>query len=203
MKKRLFAVLAAVCIMALALTACGSSGGSNSGGGGAAPAGSSAGGGSDAGGTTVAGEAYDTGTFTVNVPSGWSVVEVSDLFGETDENGNLAKDPNSLILVKGEAKDEIEAITKPFVRIYYSAGSYLSSKSFYDDAKDIDVKLNGKELIEAYEADSVGFFYQFVNIKEGNGHFECSILKSMDNNDTGLSADNAEVLAIMESLKAD
>lgn len=58
MKKRILAVIAAVCIAALALAACGggNSGGGNSGGGGKA-------------------ETYEVGSFTVAVPSGWTVYQ--------------------------------------------------------------------------------------------------------------------------------
>ena len=70
-------------------------------------------------GSSVAGETYDTGSFTVLVPDGWMVVEQLDMSQEADEDGNYPVDKESIGLIKG-GESEWDAFSKP--TIYLASG---------------------------------------------------------------------------------
>lgn len=182
MRKKLIAIIAVLCAAAFVLAACG---GGNSGSGG------SAGGGST----------YDVGAFTVTVPSGWNAFPQTDMFGDKDASGNYPVDPETILLAN--ATDELEAYSKPNVRIYYhKAGvTIFDSSNFYDNVKEISgVKVNGVEC-SAYEGESLGYTYQFVTYATDDATYEINVLTAVDGKDTGIKWDSAEVMSIMESLK--
>lgn len=199
MKKRFIAILAMAILAVFALTACGGGGGNTGGGGNAGGSGNASGGGNSGGG---AGETYDVGAFTVAVPSGWTAFPQVDIFGDADADGNVPNDPEQILIA--EAKDDIDALTKPSVRIYYHKPgvTIFDSRSFYDNVQDISgVKINGVAC-EAYSGDSMGYTYQFINYPAEDGTYEINVLTSIEGKDTGLTWDSPQVKTITESLKA-
>lgn len=184
MKKTFIAIIAIVCAAAFALSACGggSDGGGNAGGGGAA-------------------ETYDVGAFTVSVPSGWTAFPQDDIFGDKDAEGNYPIDPETILLAKG-VNDDWDAVSAPNVRIYwYSPNAYvLDSRSFYDNVEDISgVTINGTEC-EAYTGESMGYVYQFIHYTAEDAQYDFNILISTDGKETGVTWEDADVKAIMESV---
>lgn len=193
MKKKLTAIIAMACIAVFALSACG---GSNTGGTGSGNAGGNTGGG-------AAAETYDVGSFTVAVPSGWTAFAQSDIWADADAEGNQPVDPTAIVLGKG-VKDEWEAMTGPSVRINYYAPEtvVMDSRGFYDNVTDIEgVTINGTAC-DAYSGESLGYIYQFVTYQTDDAQYEISILTSVDGKDTGITWEDADVKAIMESLAA-
>lgn len=174
-----------VCVFAVVLTACG--GGSDQGG--------------NTGGGGGAAETYDVGAFTISVPSGWTVFPQTDIFGETNEDGTEPIDPESILLAKG-ANDEFDAYSKPSVRIYYYSPDtiVMDSKDFYDDVQELEgVTVNGVEC-EAFSGDSLGYVYQLISYVTDDAQYEISILISNDGKETGITWEDADVKAIMESI---
>ena len=186
MKKRILAIIAVLCIAVMALAACGggNSGGGNSGGGGKA-------------------ETYEVGSFTISVPSGWTVYPQSDIFGEKDENGNYPLDPDSIFLAKG-ATSEFDAYGKPNVRItWYSPQTIVMDlKSIYDDVEDLTgVTINGVECT-AYAGTSLGYRYDFIHYQTEDTQFECQVLVAVDGEETGVTWEDPDVKTILESVTA-
>ncbi len=190
MKKKLMS-LALACTAAFVMTACGNSGG----------AAAAAAGGDAPAASAGAMETYDVGDFTVDVPSGWTAVGVSDMFA--DEEGAVKTD--SILVAKGTPADEWGARTTANVSInYYQDGSYLAidPADMYDDVSTIDgVTINGTAC-KASQYDSMGYVYQEIEYQTGDDIYVFDILTSIDGKDQGISWDNPEVMAIMESVKA-
>lgn len=155
------------------------------------------------GGNAVKGETVDVGDFEVLVPEGWWAYPQSDMFGEADKDGNYPLRTDAYGMVKG-GSNEFDAFTKPTIYVYYyeiSAEEQCeSSKIWYDDAEDIKVTVNGTEC-PGFEADSMGYKYQIVFIPVSDAAcIQVNIPTDMDGK-AGVSADDADVMAIMESIK--
>ena len=190
MKKTMIAIVALLCVAAFALTACGGSSGGNNGGGGEGGGGGSA-------------ETYDVGAFTVALPSGWNAIPQTDIFGEQDADGNYPIDPETILLAKGTS-DEFKALSEPSVRIYwYQPETYvIDSRGFYDEVEDLSgVTINGTEC-DAYTGTSMGYTYQFVNYVAEDGQYAFNILTAVDGKETGITWEDKDVKAILESVKA-
>ena len=188
MKKSILAVIAALCVAALALAACGGGGGNSGGGNG--------GGGGKA-------ETYEVGSFTVAVPSGWTVYPQSDIFGEKDADGNYPDDTDSIFLAKG-ASSEFDAYGKPNVRIYWydPKTTVLDLKSIYDDVEDLTgITINGVECT-GYAATSMGYRYDFIHYQTDDMQWECQVLVSVDGEETGVTWEDADVQTILSSIAA-
>ncbi len=155
------------------------------------------------GGSAVKGETVDVGAFEVLVPEGWMAFPQSDMFGEKDADGNYPQLTDAYGMIKG-GSSEFDAFTKPTVYVYYyetSAEDQLgSTKIWYDDAEDIKVTVNGTEC-PGFAADSMGYKYQIVFIPVSDAAcIQVNIPTDMDGK-AGVSADDADVMAIMESIK--
>lgn len=196
MKKKILAIIAMICIAAFALSACGgTSGGGNTGGGG----GNDGGGGTSGGGSA---QTFEVGSFNVAVPSGWTAFPQDDIFGDKDAEGKYPVDPDTIFIAK--ASDEFAALSAPSVRIYYYAPDayILDSRGFYDNVEELSgVTVNGAEC-SAFSGESMGYTYQFVTYKTDDAQYEINILTAVDGKETGIDWQNADVKAIMESLKA-
>lgn len=193
MKKKIMAIIAVLCVAVMALAACGGGGG-NSGGGNS--------GGGDSGGGGKA-ETYDTGVFTVSVPSGWTVYPQSDIFGEKDENGNYPTDPETIFLAKG-ASSEFDAYGKPNIRIYWydPKTTVLDLKSIYDDVTDLEgVTINGVECT-GFRGTSLGYTYDMIHYQTDTAQYDFNILVAVEGKDTGVTWEDADIKAIMESVVA-
>ncbi len=187
MKKRL-AILMAACLLGLSLAACG-------------------GGGSGSGDNTpkeITGETVDTGVFSAFLPTGWTNVPQKDMWSEDN-----AIDPDVLLFVKGQAT-ETDYTSKPYVMInhYEPTNYFISTKSFYDDVKDLEgVTFQGKELEEAFTAlyDGIGndYGYTILDYVGEDAQWHITILSELDGKSTGLSLDSAEVQKILDSIVLD
>ena len=184
MKKKILAIIAVLVVAVLALAACGggNSGGGNSGGGGKA-------------------ETYDTGVFTVSVPSGWTVFPQSDIFGEKDAEGNYPTDPETIFLAKG-ASSEFDAYGKANIRIYWYSPEtiVMELRSIYDDVTDLEgVTINGVEGT-GFRGTSLGYTYEMLHYKTDNAQYDFSILVAVDGKETGVNWEDPEIKTIMESV---
>ena len=192
MKKKLIAIIAMVCVAAFVLSACGG-GNTPSGSGSAAP---------QSGGSA---KTYDVGVFTVDLPAGWKEFPQKNVFGEKDENGEYPIN-QECIYVSKDAETELDLFSKPYVSFQYykPESTLLSPKSMYDDVKDLDVKIDGAEVTEAFQgSSSLGSTWEFqiITLKYENGQFVVTIPVSIDGKDTGLKWDAQEVLSMINSLK--
>ena len=194
MKKKWIAAIAMILAAAFILSACGSKGGN--------PGSSAAGDTSDSG-KPVALETYDVGKFTVGLPAGWNAFPQEDIFGDKDENGKYPISTESIVLGKG-AEDEWSALSGPMVRIYYyDPDAYLmDSRGFYEDIQELEGVTVGGVACEAFQGTNLGYSYQFVTYITEDAQYEFNILVSTENESTGISWDDPEVLAIMESVTA-
>lgn len=184
MKKRLIAIIAMVCVAACVLGACGGGNGGNGGGGGAKT------------------EAFDVGAFTVEVPSTWKALPQEDIWADADADGNKPIDPAQILLVKDpKAKDAWDAMGKPNIRIYYyeSGDNYWDMRDIYDNVEELTVELNGVAC-DAYQGDSIGYTYQFILYDTSDAFYEIQVFVADDGKATGITWDDAEVKAMLESI---
>ncbi len=186
MKKKVFVVIAMLCVAAMMLAACGggNSGGGNSGGGGKA-------------------ETYDTGVFTVSVPSGWTAFPQTDIFGEKDEQGNYPIDPETIFIAKG-ASSEMDAYGKANIRIYWYSPetTVMEFRSIYDDVTDLEgVTINGIACT-GFRGTSLGYTYEILHYVTDNAQFDLNILVAVDGKETGVTWEDPDIKTIMESLAA-
>ncbi len=185
MNKKLFAIIALVCVAAFVLSACGGRSGT--------------GGSGNAGGTV---ETYDVGKFTVSVPYGWTAFPQDDPLGDKDAAGNYPIDPEKILLAKG-TKNEFDAYSCPSILIFwYKADSYvLDSRSFYDNVEDISgVTVRGTDC-EAYSGESANkYTYQFIHYQTETEQYDFNILISVDGKETGITWEDPDVKTIMESV---
>ncbi len=159
--------------------------------------------------TTVAGETYDTGTFTVTVPEGWMVVEQKDMTADADEDGNYPVDPDYLGLIKG-GESEWDAFSKPTVYIWIWESDDMEqyaddATSWYDERTEIDVTVGDKKVV-AYETktshgeDEDPYVYNLVYIQLDDTHFaQVAVPIDMVEFD-GVNVTDDDVAAIMESI---
>ena len=202
MKKITAAVL--ICIFALSMAACGessSSGGSGSAGA-QAPAATEA---------PAAAQTYDVGEFTVDVPGNYFISVQTDMFGEKDADGNYPVRQDAIALIKDGERD-MDAFSKPTLYIYYYDDQSAENEKewtewIYDDCEDISVTVNGTECL-AFQGNLGGddgkdpYVYQFVFIPTGeNSCFQINIPVDMVDF-KGVTVEDADVAAIMASLKA-
>lgn len=143
----------------------------------------------------VKGETYDAGNVSALVPTGWKAFPATDLFDEYDGDNN----PNTLYIYKG-AKNEFDMFSCPGITINYyeDATSFMSAKSFYDDAADIDPVELGAYTWNGYTATSVDYPYTILEGTDGEAAIQVSIL--MENGDKKISLEDVDVQAIIASI---
>ena len=203
MKKKLALVLALCMVLSGCLCACGGSEAGTEGGDTSAAAAAPG---------SVSGETVDTGAFTLLVPDGWMKIPQTDIWGETDAEGNSPLDPTAYALCQG-GESEWDAFSKPTLYIYYhdesgAADQAESSLWFYDSSEAIDVTIGGTKCA-AYQVESSPLtegdpndVYQIVCIPDTDGScFQINIPYDFNGFDCGLKWDDADVLAILESMK--
>ncbi len=159
--------------------------------------------------TSVAGDTYDTGTFTVTVPEGWMAVEQMDMSAEADEDGNYPADPNYIGIIKG-GESEWDAFSKPTVYVGIWENDDMEqyaddATSWYDERKEIDVAVGDKKVV-AYETKSLlsddeePYIYNLVYIQLDDTHF-AQVSVPIDMVDfEGVNITDDDVVAIMESI---
>ena len=186
MKKYLKLIVAGLCLaLGLAsLTACGGSGG----------------------GEKSEPTLCQTECFSFMLPAGWNKIDTRDYTGEKDEEGNFPVNP-AMVYVSKEAKGELEVLAKPSILLtYYNLHTtVMSAKSWYENTEDLDIQIDGAEVIEAYEGDSTiydGFRYQIIWFKTADAQFYVTIPSIQDGKETGLSWESEDVFSIIQSLSA-
>lgn len=183
MKKRGAALVFVAFLCAMMITACGSGG---------------SGGGESTG---PAGETFDTGKFSVLVPTGWKAFETPDMW--SDEEGAI--DDTSLAVYKG-AEKEIDMLLKCGMNFKYfeSETNYFDSRELYDEASDISPIKTGDLTWEGFHAtmeitEDSAYHYTVLTTKKENGALmQVTILE--ENEGETISADDADVRAILESV---
>lgn len=150
-------------------------------------------------GAAVQGETVNAGDFEVLVPEGWMKYPQTDIFSEDDSVRT-----DAYAMIKG-GKDELDSLSKPTVYVYYYAEDdaetqFEMNKFFYEEPVDLDVTVQGTKCF-AFEADSSGYIYQTVFLPASDSScFQIQIPKDMDGT-AGVTIDDADVKAIMESIK--
>ena len=194
---------AAAALLAGALAACGNSGTTTT-----TAAGNDATTAAPAETTTAApaGETYDVGSFTLFLPSGWTAFPQTDMWGEQDAEGNYPIDPTK-IYISDKAKTELDLFSEPYMNIvYYSKDTtIMSSKDWYEDVTDINIAINGKAADEAFRGTSYfdeDYVYDVVQFSTDDAQFLVATPYSIKGEETGYAIDNAAIMEIIESLKA-
>ncbi len=174
--KRIFAVIMAATLV-FGITACG-------------------GGGKDP--SKVKGETFDTGEFSVLVPDGWKLREVS-FSGEVD--------PSSVQIFKG-AKEELDYFTTPYIYVRSCANQdsvtdALTWAQAYDadSAEQLDAVTTGDFKWDAAKADTGNGSYGDMFILTANEPYKFRIDIASEKDGTKLSLEDADVQAILASLK--
>lgn len=146
----------------------------------------------------VKGEVFDAGNVSALVPEGWAAFPVSDMW--SDEEG--AMDPNQMSICK-DAESEWDLFSKPYVSIiYYGADTdlYEPDSTWYDEAKDIeDIKLSNLTW-KGFTAVSLDMPMAILWADDGAGNeYQATIY--LKTSEAEISLDDADVLAILESVK--
>ncbi|MBQ9387307.1 MAG: hypothetical protein IJU01_01445 [Lachnospiraceae bacterium] len=150
------------------------------------------------------GETVDVGDFTVFVPTGWMKLPMTDAFGEQDAEGNYPIRTDYYGMIKG-GEAEFDAFTKPTVYVTYYAEEGAEEQAeyldiFYEEVTPIDVTVNGQKVTAFTCKDSTGWTHQDVYIPVTDSScFQVDIPVDMDGT-PGVSFEDADVMAIMESL---
>ena len=157
------------------------------------------------------GETVDVGSFTVTVPEGW--LGAGDL--DMDDEGNYIIGTNYYLLIKGgESADE--QFEKPTVSIYYTA-EYSAQQlldlniSPEDENTLFDLTVGGKtcpayHALKDYSDEEIGPFVMeydnvFIPVTDGSCLRLTMLTYITNQGETGIGASDADVVAIMESLK--
>jgi hypothetical protein len=153
----------------------------------------------------------DVGDFTVTVPEGW--LGAGDL--DMDEENNYIIGTYYYLLIKGGESAE-EQFIKPTVSIYYtsenSAQELLDINITPEDENtELDVTVGGKKClayhaVKSYTDEDEGPFvmeydYVFIPVTDSSCLRLTMLTYSTNAGETGISASDADVIAIMESLK--
>ena len=154
----------------------------------------------------------DVGDFTVTVPEGW--LGSGDF--DVDENGNYFIEPFYYILIKGGESAE-DQFTKPAVSIFYSpsrgAQEQLEfNKNPTDEITDLDITIGGKKCpafhsvmggaVEGEDPFVMEYDNIFIPVTESSCFRVTMLTYTTSGGETGVSASDPDVIAIMESIQA-
>lgn len=120
--------------------------------------------GGDSNGNKAADNSKNVGDFTIGVPNGWYYLAQTDMFGETDEDGNYPLKTDAVGLIK-DGSSEFDAFSKPTLYIYlYDAESIdvETSKIWYEDVEDIDGLMINGTLCNAFTGSSSDYVYTII-----------------------------------------
>ena len=146
---------------------------------------------------TASDGSYDTGVFSVAQPDGWGIAPVPDSLKKFDGKTN----PNSVYAIKG-GKEDSDVISCPYLWItWYPKGNYVSSKGFYDNVKDLDpVTIGGRDWT-GFSFSSMDTPGISIEAREGDGQWV--VMLSTERTNSKISLEDADVKAIIESIKLD
>ena len=193
MKKRIIALVAIVCAMTLLLCACGGGGGNNGGGG--------------------AGETVENDLLSATCPKGWMFYQPTDIFAETDADGNHPADPTQMMFVK-DGKSEWDLFSKPVVSVTYNDSELTDdtltwTAYFLTDPVEISVTvdgvecraLTGRSLVDEENPDTDYWEYVYIfKPVEAGGYIQFSVPLHCGEDD-GVKLEDADVSAILTSVK--
>ena len=155
--------------------------------------------------------AVDVGYFTVTVPEGWLGVGEYEI----DGNDQYSPAPYSYLIIKGGERAQDQYV-KPTLSIYYSPSKSArelleSNMAPVDENTEFEVTVGGKKCpayhsVMDFSAEGEDpFVMEYDNIfipATDSSCFRVSMLTYVTSEgDTGISAANEDVIAIMESLK--
>lgn len=137
-------------------------------------------------------EIYDNGTIRVNVPEGWSA-----FLGANSEG----KETASKVLVYKYVNEPLEIFARVGITVcYFGKGeTYFSPKWFYDDVRDIEPFILGREWT-GYTCTSLGYPYVMLESHADGTVFQVMVL--LENGDYRISMEDADVREIIESICA-
>jgi hypothetical protein len=146
----------------------------------------------------IEGEVFDAGNVSALVPKGWAAFPVADMWSDEED----AMDPDQVQICKG-AESEWDLFSKPYIAIvYYGADTDLMApdSSWYDEAKDIDdIKLSNLTW-KGFTAVSFDMPMAILWADDGAGNeYQATIY--LETSDAEISLEDADVLAILESIK--
>ena len=190
MKKRLLILLAVVCVAALCLCACGGSGDDPTKGGGEQ-------------------KTIDTGIIATVCPAGWMYFQQTDMFGETDADGNYPVDPTKMAFIKG-GESEWDLFTKPVVYLNYFEDQITDetiewAKILMDETTDSTIAVQGtdckaftgKSLVES---DKDYWENTYIFFPAGSGYIQINVPLHCGEA-AGVSLDDPDVKAIIDNIK--
>lgn len=183
MKKRIVLVVALVMVGMLTLMACGKPDSESKAG--------------DAN-KKIKGKVVDAGTVSALCPEGWMSYGIKDLFSD-DEKATV---PNILEFRKGAKNDEDHYSKPGFTLTFYGPNEtfYELNKDTYTEVKDIEATEIGGRMWEGFSGINAGYRYTNVWTGTEDGD-EFLITFMMDYGKEKISLDDAEVHAIIESIK--
>lgn len=160
------------------------------------------------------GNVVDTGVIRTVCPDGWFYIEMTDVFGEKDENGNYPLDPARMGFCKG-ATSQMDIFSKLSTYAYYVNSPYTdstlsNSAMWYSDTENFTTTINGVtcEGFHAKEEDlfSEGQFYEydfiFLPVDDGH-HVQFQIMTAAPNVNETVSRDDPDVQQILTNFAVD
>ncbi|MBR6825748.1 MAG: hypothetical protein IKM59_04290 [Oscillospiraceae bacterium] len=145
----------------------------------------------------ITGETFNAGNFSALVPEGWMEVVVKDMWAD-DPN---AVDPDKLQIIK-DGTSEFDILTKAYVQIdYYGPETDMMAPSseWYEGAADLEPVVAGGYTWKGFSAVSGGNPMTVLYTGEAGGpQFQATL---WSNGSSTISATDADVLAILESVK--
>ena len=160
------------------------------------------------------GTVVDTGIIRTVCPDGWMNIQLTDVFGEKDENGNYPPDTTRIGLCKG-GTSQVDALTNLTVYVYYASGEYsdntiANSAMWYSDTEDIAVTINGVEYkgFHAREESlfTEGQYYEYDNLympADESHNIQIQVMNSAPDVEGTLSLDDPDVQAIISNIALD
>jgi len=143
------------------------------------------------------GEVFDVGQFSVFVPNGWKAFPNTDIHADDP----TTKSDHSVYVTKG-ATNEAHMLTNPYVKLDYGDEDlYLMAppKDFYENVKDLEPITLGGLTWEGFTGESMGYFYTFLYIDQGDDQYMVTI--QMGDGDNAISIEDEAVKEIIASIK--
>ena len=139
---------------------------------------------------------FDTGIYTLSAPGGWGIAPFPDSLDSFEGDSN----PYGCYAIKGGSTNS-DVIAHPYVWVTYypDANSYMVSKSFYDDVKDIEPFTEGGRQWEGFTFKSMDVPGALITAKEGDGLWTVMISPERDKESFEVFGD--EVRSVIASLK--
>lgn len=144
----------------------------------------------------VSGEMYDAGQVSVLIPDGWNAVPQHDVFAD-DANAML---PDVINVCKGGTTAD-DLYSHPYVRIDFGGTSktlMMASKSYYEDAEDIEPLTTGSHSWNGFKCSNYGTPMTVLFCEETPIQYQACVFT--DTAGGKLSLEDADVQAILASV---